>query len=229
LTSSKRISISRTDYRSLAFIKSVSVSDLTVEFYSGNSQIGTGVIEDIDNIAGASRLLLINASVESIGLMTFTLTIGNTDIAAANRYKIGITNSEKIDFSIVDECEKYRLHFLNRYGFFDAVTVNSDTTEQLKTKSTNFERSKVNNQTHTETNLQKSGQKIFSGYIQDINDEAAAWLTELHNSPLVFMERGNLFIPVLIEDETVTIKETTEPNSIPIKFSLSTKRQSQRN
>lgn len=229
LTSSKRINITKTDYRALAFIKSVSTSDLLVKFYSGSYQIGRGTISDIDNISGASRLLLINASYTSISALTFTTTIGDTNIAHADRYQISLTNSETIDFYIVAECPKYRLHFLNRYGFFDSVTVNSDTTEQLKTKSSNFERSKVNNQTHTETNLQKSGQKIFSGHIQNINDQSAAWLTELHNSPLVFMERGNLFLPVLIEDETVTIKETTEANSIPIKFILSTKRQSQRN
>ena len=72
LTSSKRINITKTDYRALAFIKSVSTSDLLVKFYSGSVQIGRGTISDIDNISGASRLLLINASYTSISALTFT-------------------------------------------------------------------------------------------------------------------------------------------------------------
>lgn len=228
LTASKRIDITRSQYRLLAYVKKPGVTDLVIRFYNGASEIGTGIIDDIDNTTD-NKFVLLNISVSAIASMTFTATIGDTDIANADRFRITLSGSETIEVTIVEPCHGYRLHFLNRFGFFDSVTLKSDVSNSLKTKSSGFEKVKTAYNYHSKSTLQKTGVKQFEGYATNLTAENAAWLEDLLMSPIVYLEQDGAMLPVIVEDDTNELKQTGEMTDFRVRFYLSNNRKSQRN
>jgi hypothetical protein len=231
LTTNKNIRLKRTGFCLVAYSKPLNNDiSITVKFYNAlNAQIGRGILEIPDSNTNSHQFVILNLSPSVIESVTFDATLGITDVNMATYYTVECTNSEVIKVTICETCTGYRLHFLNRFGLFDSVTLNSDVSDSFKTRSSIFERAKSVYNVHSTSVLSKVGQKQYEGFAANLSPSDAVWLEELLNSPLVYLEENGLLLPVIIDEDTYDTKRTGEMTDFRIKFYLSNKRKSQRN
>jgi hypothetical protein len=156
-----------------------------------------------------------------------TITSGN--FAAAAYYKVrargtgtGIFNgsSEEYDIYIDNECHRYetrRLHWLNKFGVWDAFTFTLVSTDSTKVSSTGYNRESgvwdgtaytypfYQGQATTYAKTAKDTLILNSDWI---NEEVQQWLVrELYESPNVYLEQGENFEPVNVVNSGYEFKQ----------------------
>ena len=156
-------------------------------------------------------------------------TITALDFASAAYYKVrargtgvGIFNgsSEEYDIYIDNECHRYetrRLHWLNKFGVWDAFTFTLVSTDSTKVSSTGYSReSGVWDGTDYIYPLYQGQATTYAKTAKDtlilnsdwINEEVQKWLVrELYESPNVYLEQGENFEPVNVVNQNYDFKQ----------------------
>jgi hypothetical protein len=156
-------------------------------------------------------------------------TITALDFASAAYYKVrargtgvGIFNgsSEEYDIYIDNECHRYetrRLHWLNKFGVWDAFTFTLVSTDSTKVISTGYSReSGVWDGTDYIYPLYQGQATTYAKTAKDtlilnsdwINEEVQKWLVrELYESPNVYLEQGENFEPVNVVNQNYDFKQ----------------------
>jgi len=137
-----------------------------------------------------------------------------------------ITVSPSVGDSIVkryyrlDDCVEQngtRFAFINRLGVFDYYTTELTNTEEQSFDSQTYRQTFVNYSTTDGTvpyDRSRRGETIYNKTIETsltaqtdwLTTEQVDWLIELFQSPEVYVQRGDTFLPVIIENSTATLK-----------------------
>lgn len=125
-------------------------------------------------------------------------------------------------------CLAYRIYFLNRLGFYDAVSLYQSTFNTYETTSELFE-APVSELVNTPRN--RTFAKLENGFTLDfkaLTDAEAAWLKELASTPDAYLT--SIANPVIIKDASPVLKDTYAPmNELLLEAVYATLEYSQRN
>lgn len=210
--------------RNIAFLGAIYIRI----FNKANGVIGA----DFFNInATADKILCMNVGPESIMSIAQGASLSDIDyyevrLVDADGYNI----TEVRKYYVQHNCNGYRLHFLNQFGFYDSVSLQTDFKENNIVKSDYFEknRDKSHVYSRSQTRLSVYSQKTYDAQITNLSDAQVSWLQELLLSPSVFWEKDGVLLPVNIEDGSNVLKQTAEINELKLSFSLSNRTFSQR-
>lgn len=135
-------------------------------------------------------------------------------------------------------CPAYRVHFLNKFGTFDSVSIGGDRSESYAVKSDDFEStmplftlqniSSGFGASRTSNRLTASSTQSIRAESYGLKTAESVWLRQLLESTDVFIEQGDTYTPVIVKDGANTLKTSGEPfNDFNITFELN-REQSQR-
>lgn len=127
----------------------------------------------------------------------------------------GVTTQTK-RFYRLDDCVEengMRFAFINRLGVFDYYTTELTNTEEQSFNSQTYRQTFIDYSTTDGTvpyERSRRGDTIYNKTIDTrltaqtnwLSKEQADWLMELFQSPEVFVQRGDTFLPVIIENTT---------------------------
>jgi len=126
----------------------------------------------------------------------------------------------------LEDCTKYnkvRLHFLNRWGGFDAVNFNLVSKKNISIERHNYLKpvplgyDKTFRGNINYANLITERQTLNSTYLSDAE---SIWLQELISSPQVFMENGNSFIAVNVVQDSYEIKKSVNDKNFNLSLEI---------
>ena len=179
--------IAYNDYHTLAFYNNGTVTSVSVDYdpgptvtYSLQSGFNTVPVGS-KNIAGASTW------------DTITVTAGSTDII----------------YTLDEECnyDRVRFAFINKYGFWDYYGINLPVRHETSLMRKSLTRPNVNYDGTIGTyNVQRRGKDYYNTQYEDnytittefVDQETASWLSELIESPSVFVQEGTNFVPIVV-------------------------------
>lgn len=127
------------------------------------------------------------------------------------------------------ECLAYRLFFLNKLGYYDAISLYDSTLDTYSTESQTFE-SPI-----TEININPKNRissKLMNGFTADwigLTDDEQEWIKELANT--VDAYEGSTANPIIVQDVSNTVKKDTyaAQTQTTLQFIYSKTQYSQRN
>jgi hypothetical protein len=186
---------------------------------------GTLIVTDLVSLS-FNDLTVVDCSPSTIMANT---TITALDFASAAYYEViargagtGIFNgsSETFQIYIDTECHRYetrRLHWLNKFGVWDAFTFTLVSIDSTKVSSTGYNRESgvwdgtaytypfYQGQATTYAKTAKDTLILNSDWI---NEEVQKWLVrELYESPNVYLEQGENFEPVNVVNQNYDFKQ----------------------
>lgn len=148
------------------------------------------------------------------GFSTIPVSVKNVGVAG-QYFKIDVTitytgkANDVYTFNNVD-CSNYdrvRFAFINEYGFFDYFGVNLPQKRETSIKRESLRRPHVDYSTNlSQYNANRRGKDFYNLAYTDkytvstdwLDQEHAQWLSELLESPSVFIQQGENFIPIVI-------------------------------
>ena len=206
---------------------------IRVTFFDNTGQIGNGVLETF--LQGSETFLLVGAGALNIAEAQWTTFSGDVDVANCTYYEIALFDdsttpiSETRRYTITHNCKGYRLHFLNQFGVFDSIFLNTDIKETSATKGELFDKLRgLAVSSRSQLKLSTSRQISYDGIVGNLNDAEVQWVNELLLSPSVFLEKDGLLLPVILEDISNVTKETAQLNEMKVSFYCSNKTFSQK-
>ncbi len=131
------------------------------------------------------------------------------DVSSANVYVDEVTlkgniSAAKASYKMVPHClSATRVHFLNRLGAMDSYTFTGAERRNIKTESTTYQKLKpttYNPAARGTQVLQKDATVRLSCSSNPLRPDEMLWLEELLTSPAVYVQRGNINIPVIVKD-----------------------------
>nr|MBI1231422.1 hypothetical protein [Cytophagales bacterium] len=131
------------------------------------------------------------------------------DVTGANVYVDEVSLSANITaakatFNIVPTCKgATRVHFLNRLGAMDSYTFIGAERRNIRTASSTVEKIKPANYNPTARGtkvFQKDATIRLSCSSDALRPDEMLWLEELLTSPEVYVQRGNINVPVVLKD-----------------------------
>ena len=131
--------------------------------------------------------------------------------------------SEKRTFVMDSKCypKSIRVLFENTLGGFDAYTFTGAYKEITSNKKTNFKKDlgiTFAISDRGDTTLGIDADSIFEIYSDLLTNETGVWLSELLNSPNVFIQSGADYIPIIILNTSETIYDITIPIQIKLQY-----------
>ncbi len=127
-----------------------------------------------------------------------------------------------------EDCFAYRIHFLNKLGCYDSVSLYQSVLNVFDTQSTTFERNATELASNLANRLYSKLTNGFQAHFLGMTDEEATWLKELANT--VDAYESDIQNHLIVEDMSGTEKDTYAiMNDIAINFIYSTPELSQRN
>lgn len=126
------------------------------------------------------------------------------------------------------DCLAYRIYFLNKLGFYDAVSIYQSTLNTFETQSLSFQRLATETNAATGARLYSKLTNGFSAHFLGMTDEMSTWLKELANT--VDAYETDLTRHVIVKDLTGTEKDTyAAMNEMLLQFLFTELEYSQRN
>lgn len=180
---------------------------------SGTYQIhGMGVgPQNIENISWDDGSVTLDSSVSYYTVQAGRY-LNNQYFAITPPYRYSLNHSC---------CPKVRVHFLNKFGVFDSVSIQGEKVEDFRVSSDTFERTlplyidtgSVDNfvESHQTSKLYSELTPRLSVSSYGIRRKEAIWLKELPKAALLYLENEGNYIPVTVQDSAQEIKVTGEP------------------
>ena len=206
----------------LGFITDDTSVDVRIRLYDAT---GTLVASDIVGLT-LGKVIVVDASPQTI-IANSTITL--IDFQNSFYYEVscratggGIYNgaSESFQIYIDTECHRYethRLHWLNKFGVWDAFTFTLVSTESTAVTGGVYERERgVWKETNYTFPLYQGEKVTYSKRAEDIMTLNSDWITEevqhwlvreLYESPKVYLEQGNGFEPVNVVNANYDLKQ----------------------
>ena len=116
-----------------------------------------------------------------------------------------------------------RFAFINRYGFWDYYNVYNPVKTNTDLERSNYNNSKVNYSNllspynanrRGDTQYYLSSTDRYSVDTDYINKETANWLEELMESPTVYLQEGDNFVPIIITNTEYRTNNSTARNKL---------------
>jgi len=183
-------------------------TDYTVSFISasgdvlGSTTVGGGSSPNsfIANFGFGSGSALFVDRFETTDWETITITFEGESTPRTTYNRVRQCNGEGVTFA-----------FINNYGFYDYYSIKNPVRENTEVERNTFTRTNVNYEAYTPSyDISRRGEIQYNtGYTDryevttDYIDQAVAqWLTEMLDSPEVYIQENGNFIPVIITNST---------------------------
>ena len=208
--------VARTEFINLSFL--TDETDLKVRLIEFDSAGGSTVITTstfpITDKSGVMRIDMSTLLTTTVRVQVFMLNATNTQ------------RSEIIQFFVDDRCydQSTRVWFLNRLGNMDNFTLTGDIKERIKTRITNFDRRIGSGFVTTDRGTTALGVKVgelFDVFSDFLTADQRTWLSELLTSPVVFIQEGSVFVPVINLSKTITRRDGDQIQQIKFSYTLS--------
>jgi len=197
--------VSRNDYGLIAYKGSYVTGSLSVDFYnSSNSNIGSLNLNGIQDA---------NGTYLPAGLKNFDGLVSSSILDTTDYYVINIDTEKDYYFKVVEDCYWGRVNFMfiNKFGVWDFYGVNLP-----KRRTTNITRQEITkpfvdySSTTSQYNILRRGGDYYNIQLEDryqissdfLTEEQASWLSEMIESPSVYIQEGNKFVPILITNSS---------------------------
>ena len=134
-----------------------------------------------------------------------------------------VIRSETRKFTIDTKCydKPRRFWFLNRLSGFDAFTFTGDISEQTRSRQTKYERDLGFSfvvKDRGDTVLGVKASENFEAISDFLTKDEADWLVEMLTSPLLFIQEGSDFIPIIISSRRQVTFDTDKLIQFKIKY-----------
>lgn len=131
-------------------------------------------------------------------------------------------------------CTKYRLHFLNSFGIYDSISIGFKDNDRINVLSNQYEQTRplfyetAFGYSPGQTILYKQGTQSFLASTKNLQNDQIGFITDLINSPAVYLELNSFWIPVTVVDKTHLVN-TDSQDYLVIECNYSNSIFSQRN
>jgi disulfide oxidoreductase YuzD len=193
--------VSLNDYGLLAFKGSNITGSVTASFY--NSAGSTLQTLDITSTQDTSGTYIPS------GFKNFETLLSGSALTNTDWYKISVGGAKDYYFKVEQDCHWDRANFLfiNKYGTWDFHGISLP-----KTKRTLLDRSRITkpfvdySSTTSQYNIQRRGHDYYNINLEDIytittdylTEAQAEWLSEMIESPSVFLQQDDKFVPIIV-------------------------------
>jgi len=146
-----------------------------------------------------------------------TIPIGSENIGIPGQFtQIEVSiGGDQINYTLAENCnyDRVRFAFINKFGFWDYYGFNLPQSKVTSTKRSGITKPMVNYSGVVGAyNGQRRGQDWFNVQYEDdfsvttpfVDQSEAEWLSELFESPEVFIQQGDNFIPIVITNASYT-------------------------
>jgi hypothetical protein len=188
--------LSYNDYHTMTFYNSGNLVTASVDYNPGPTI-------EYDISSSANGFSIVPISTKNIG-------------AGANWTTVTVTaGSDTWVFNKAEECnyDRIRFAFINKYGQWDYYGFNLPIRKTTTVNRQQIEKPFVNYSSVSGTyDVNRRGKDYYNTQYNDsisvttpyINQETAIWLSELLESPSVFLQEGSSFIPIIITNGSYT-------------------------
>jgi hypothetical protein len=133
--------------------------------------------------------------------------------------------SEVKTYKIVDSCPSdLRVHFVNKFGKQDSITLKGNQVEGIKYKSTNY--TKALSETYSASDyglavVQNTVQTSYTAYTKSISKKVLDFANTMLISKMAWIEVGGEYFSIVIEDGSKTVRNNDNmPTQFILNFSL---------
>ena len=158
---------------------------------------------------------LINAGVSLTNVAYYTVRLINDD---GNK-------SELKRYNIVDGCPTdLRVHFVNKFGKQDSITLKGNQIEGYTNKSTRYQKalsSTYSSSDYGNAIVRNTKVKNFTAYSKSIGRDTLAFAQSMLNNNMAWIEVGGSYFSIIIDDGSgVKVNEHNMPIQFILNFSL---------
>ena len=158
---------------------------------------------------------LINAGVSLTNVAYYTVRLINDD---GNR-------SELKRYNIIDGCPTdLRVHFINKFGKQDSITLKGNQIEGYTNKSTRYQKalsSTYSSSDYGSAIVRNTKVKNFTAYSKSIGRDTLAFAQSMLNNNMAWIEVGGSYFSIIIDDGSgVKVNEHNMPIQFILNFSL---------
>ena len=158
---------------------------------------------------------LINAGVSLTNVAYYTVRLINDD---GNK-------SELKRYNIVDGCPTdLRVHFINKFGKQDSITLKGNQIEGYTNKSTRYQKalsSTYSSSDYGSAIVRNTKVKNFTAYSKSIGRDTLAFAQSMLNNNMAWIEVGGSYFSIIIDDGSgVKVNEHNMPIQFILNFSL---------
>ena len=163
----------------------------------------------LDVPVGTANLIAMGVSLTNVA--KYTIQLVNDD---------GV-RSEIKTYNIVESCgSDTRIHFINKFGKQDSITLKGNETETIEYKSTNY--TKALSTTYSSSDygnavIQNETSKSFTAYSKSIGRDVINFASSMLITKIAWIEVGGKYFSILIEDGSKLIRNN---ENMPIQFVL---------
>ena len=163
----------------------------------------------LDVPVGTANLIAMGVSLTNVAKYTIQLVSDD-----------GI-RSEVRSYNIVESCgTDTRIHFINKFGKQDSITLKGNETETIEYKSTNY--TKALSTTYSSSDygnavIQNETSKSFSAYSKSIGRDVINFASSMLITKIAWIEISGKYFSILIEDGSKLIRNN---ENMPIQFVL---------
>jgi len=163
----------------------------------------------LDVPVGTANLIAMGVSLTNVAKYTIQLVSDD-----------GI-RSELKTYNIVESCgTDVRIHFINKFGKQDSITLKGNETETIEYESTNY--TKALSTTYSSSDygnavIQNKTSKSFSAYSKSIGRDVMNFASSMLITKIAWIEIGGKYFSILIDDGSKLIRNN---ENMPIQFVL---------
>jgi len=163
----------------------------------------------LDVPVGTANLIAMGVSLTNVA--KYTIQLVNDD---------GV-RSEIKTYNIVESCgSDTRIHFINKFGKQDSITLKGNETETIEYKSTNY--TKALSTTYSSSDygnavIQNETSKSFTAYSKSIGRDVINFASSMLITKIAWIEVDGKYFSILIEDGSKLIRNN---ENMPIQFVL---------
>ena len=224
----KDIELGANEFLGMAWVDSFSViRNFKITILTYNS---LGALLNTDNlIVPEWNIIVVTALINpylDVPVGTANLIAMGVSLTNVSKYTIQLFNdsgarSELKTYNIVESCETdVRIHFINKFGKQDSITLKGNETETIEYKSTNY--TKALSTTYSSSDygnavIQNETSKSFSAYSKSIGRDVINFASSMLITKIAWIEVGGKYFSILIEDGSKLIRNN---KNMPIQFVL---------
>ena len=224
------IVLGKEDYRTVTFLEVPSSNECRVRFYKRNpltllySQ-DIPVNSTFNTVGiGPKNLIEYNPALETY------FESGSADYVNITGIPLGSSTGAIYSYSIkggandiICSDPEVRFAFINKFGFWDYYSIFNPVRKNTSVERDQFKRPFVSYDNYIGTyNIENRGETQHYTKLSDrynvtteyITEQTANWLQELFESPDVFVQQDNEFIPINITNTTYTVNNSTSRNKL---------------
>jgi len=157
-------------------------------------------------------------STYSLAAGFYTIPIGSQNIGIPDAFTeiaVGIGATTILDYTLATQCnyDRVRFAFINKFGFWDYYGFNLPVKRTTSTQRNSITKPMVNySGVVAGYNEQRRGKDLYNVQYNDefsvttplLDQAESEWLAELFESPSVFLQEGDDFLPIVITNGSYT-------------------------